>query len=120
MTYQDKVLSLALLVAMSVSAGNLAAETGKGVPAQNLYSGAAEEVARDGQQLQNSGEQDQLRQRLNEQDRENARKARFENQLKEKHEYQYQYQNKTQAGRLEMNRSGSMQQMRPGKGGGPR
>ena len=85
MTYQNKVLSFTLLVAMSLSAGNLAAETGQGVRAQNIYSGAAEEIERGDQlQLKNSGDQDQLRNRLNEQDKENARKARFENQLKEK------------------------------------
>ena len=112
-----KMLSVALIPTLVLVAGSVAAQS-----VQEAVKAMTQEKATAGEQLQNLGEQDQLRQRLNENDPENAKKVRAEKNSQEgkKSQHKYQYKEKAPGSHMHQSGGGFGSGMGGGKGGGGR
>ena len=112
-----KVLSFPVLLAISLAGTAQAGHAVSGLSSARLYADAAAVVARDGQQLRNIEQADQVRQRVYEQFPEYADKTRAQYQTQQDKQAQHQYRYREQSSGQHMHQSGSHSSM-GGSGGG--
>ena len=121
MLRQIKVLSYPILLTMVIASGSVMGDGfGDPLSRERIYSDAAREATRQGQQLYNGGLDDQLRHQVNLQSPSFASLSQYQHQYREQQDKQAQhrYQYHEQSGGQHMHQSGFSGKGTGGKGGG--